>query len=153
MMDIVPDAAGGLILLVAVYYLSNKLYEKIIGAFLSVGYIISSVVNIFKNYSFHENYLIGEVFYTEEKQIWSNRLLSTAYIEFSQNNFHLAEILFNLYFNNDLKQEFFKNILRKSIYEYFVMLKFNTELNNGKYTLNKLDEIISQIEELWVCTK
>lgn len=66
MMDIVPDAAGGLILLVAVYYLSSKLYEKIIGAFLSVGYIISSVVNIFKNYSFHENYLIGEVFYTEE---------------------------------------------------------------------------------------
>jgi len=96
---------------------------------------------------------LDKVFYTEEKQIWSNRLLSTAYIEFSQNNFHLAEILFNLYFNDDLKQEFFKNILRKSIYEYFVMLKFNTELNNGKYTLNKLDEIISQIEELWVCTK
>ena len=64
MMDIVPDAAGGLILLVAVYYLSSKLYQRILGAFISLGYVASSVFNVFQNHTFHEEYLLGDVFYT-----------------------------------------------------------------------------------------
>lgn len=96
---------------------------------------------------------VDKVFYDYEKQIWSKRLLMASYLELSQNSVQNAEILYNLYFDKNLLQEFFKNILRKSIYEYYVSLKFNTELNNGKYTIKELDEIIAQIEGLWVCTK
>ena len=96
---------------------------------------------------------VDKVFYKEEKEIWSNRLLMCAFLKLAENNKHDAEILYNLYFDDDLKQELYKNILRKSLYEYYISLKFNTELNNGRYTLIELDNIISKIEDLWVCTK
>lgn len=94
-----------------------------------------------------------KVFYPEEKQVWSERLLSAAYLKLSQNKNEDAELLYGLYLDKNLQQEFFKTILKKSIYEYYVSMKFNTELNNGRYSLKQLDEIISKIEGLWVCTK
>ena len=94
-----------------------------------------------------------KVFYPEEKQVWSERLLSAAYLKLSQNKNEDAELLYGLYLDKNLQQKFFKTILKKSIYEYYVSMKFNTELNNGRYSLKQLDEIISKIEGLWVCTK
>ncbi len=96
---------------------------------------------------------VDKVFYNEEKEIWSKRLLSVAYLKLEENDISSAEIYFNLYYNDMLKQEMYKQILKRSIYEYYVNLKFNTELNNGKYSLRELDTIIKQIEDLWVCTK
>lgn len=96
---------------------------------------------------------VDKIFYSEEKEVWSERLLMCAYLKFIEGDRDTAEILFNLHDNTELKQELYKNILRKSVYEYYVSLKFNTELNNGRYTLNELDKIIENIEELWVCTK
>ncbi len=96
---------------------------------------------------------IDKIFYTEEKSVWSRRLLMSAYLKFAENKNSDAELLYSLYYHNELKEEFFKNILRKSIYEYYVRLKFDTALNNGRYTLAELDKIISEIEDLWVCTK
>ena len=96
---------------------------------------------------------VDKIFYNEEKIIWSERLLSSAYLKLCENKPDEANLLYNLYFDESAKQEFFKNILKKSIYEYYVSLKFNTELNNGRYTIKELDEIISKIEDLWVCTK
>ncbi len=96
---------------------------------------------------------INKIFYQEEKEIWTNRLLSVAFLKLQNNEKDDAEQLYSLYCNDELKQEFFKTILKKSIYEYYVNLKFNTALNNGRYTLAELDEIINRIEEQWVCTK
>lgn len=96
---------------------------------------------------------VNKVFYPGEAATWSDRLLTAAYLKLCENNTEDATLLYSLYFDEKLKQEFFKNILKKSIYEYYVSLKFNTDLNNGRYTIKELDEIISQIEGLWVCTK
>ena len=96
---------------------------------------------------------VDKVFYDEEKIIWAKRLLSVAYLKLENGDTTGAENFYNLYFNNELKQEMYKHILKRSIYEYYVSLKFNTELNNGRYTLSELDNIIKQIEDLWVCTK
>lgn len=96
---------------------------------------------------------VNKVFYQEEKLIWTNRLLNVAFLKLAANDITGAQKFYNLYNNETLKQEFFKNILKRSIYEFYVNLKFNTELNNGKYTLNELNRIISHIEDLWVCTK
>ncbi len=94
-----------------------------------------------------------KVFYEEEKNVWSKRLLSTSYLQLQIGNIKSAQDLYSLYFNENLKRELFKNILRKSIYEYYINLKFNTDLNDGKYTLRELDKIIANLEDLWVCTK
>lgn len=96
---------------------------------------------------------IDKIFYSEEKEIWTNRLLTAAFLELQNNGKDNAEQLYSLYYNEELKQQFFKTILKKSIYEYYVNLKFNTALNNGRYTLAELDKIINRIEEQWVCTK
>ena len=99
-----------------------------------------------------EKYL-DKIFYPEERKIWLNRILLTAYLELGQENINSAKVLYRLYHNEKLHNDFFKNILKRSLYEYYVSLKFNTELNNGRYSLNELDKIIKQIEDIWVCTK
>ncbi len=142
--------------------LSDKDIEKIIQSdfadkwFLNAGYSdeFEEICNLStNNFDTLVNENLDKVFYASERSIWARRLLSTAYLLLSQENIEMAEILYNLYYDQAQLQEFFKNILRRSIYEYYVNLKFNTELNNGRYTLKELDEIIAQIEGLWVCTK
>lgn len=96
---------------------------------------------------------IDKIFYKEEKDVWSERILMCAYLTHSTNQDNTAKILYNLYYDEDLKLELYKNIIRKSVYEYYVSLKYNTDMNNGKYTLKELDEKIEEIERLWVCTK
>ena len=61
-----------------------------------------------------------------------------------------AQFIYSLYFDEYYVEEFYKNILKKSIYEYYFSLKFNTEENQNKFTLDELDVIISKIEEKWV---
>ncbi|MBR5555397.1 hypothetical protein IKU74_05230 [bacterium] len=90
------------------------------------------------------------IFYEEEYKIWSERLIMCAYLKLLTDRKQEAELIFALYNNEDMKQEFFKNILKRSIYEYYFALKFNTELNNGKFSLNELDYIIKLIENRWV---
>lgn len=96
---------------------------------------------------------VDYVFYDDEKHIWSERLLVVAYMLLIQGDKKYAEYVFSLYFDEELKQDFYKFILKRSIYEYYVALKFSTELNDGRYSLKELDEIIAHIEGLWVCTK
>lgn len=96
---------------------------------------------------------VDKVFYNEENKVWSERLLATAYLQLQIGDLKSAQDLYNLYFNKDLKRELFKNILRKSVYEYYISLKYNTELNDGKYSIRELDRIISNLEDMWVCTK
>ena len=55
-----------------------------------------------------------------------------------------------IYNDKSVFEEILKNILRKSIYEYYFTLKYNTEENNDKFTLKELDAIIEKIEDKWV---
>ena len=93
---------------------------------------------------------VNKVFYQDEYCIWKNRLLLCSYIELNNKNKKLAELLYALYLNEEQFIEFLKIILRKSLYEYYFSLKFNTEENQNKFTISQLDDIISSIEKMWV---
>ena len=93
---------------------------------------------------------LDDIFYKEEYSIWSERLVMCAYLKLLTNRKEQAELIFALYNDENKKKEFFKNIIRRSIYEYYFSLKYNTELNNGKFSLNELDYIIKMIENKWV---
>lgn len=93
---------------------------------------------------------LNTIFYPEELNIWSERLLMASYLKLSINEKDMAEKIYGLYNNENLKTEFLRNILRKSIYEYYFTLKYNTELNDGKFSLNELEYIIKMIESKWV---
>lgn len=90
------------------------------------------------------------IFDKTEHAAWSERLIMSAYLKFLTGQTDCANLIYGLYFNETLKKEFFKNIIRKSIYEYYFGLKYNTELNDGKFSLNELDYIIKLIEAKWV---
>ena len=111
---------------------------------------LANTKNDFEN-AINKNF--DEIFDIYEKSFWSNRILISSYLKLISNDVDTAKILYSIYFNENLKNELYKNIIRKSVYEYYVSLKYNTDMNNGKYTLKELDETIQEIEELWICTK
>ena len=59
-------------------------------------------------------------------------------------------LAFRLYYDGRAFLKFLKYILRKSIYEYYFTLKYNSEENNEKFTIKQLDKIIADIESKWV---
>ena len=79
---------------------------------------------------------IEKVFYKEEYNVWSERILNVSELKALSGDTVMAEKLFSLYNDKDLIREFFKNILRKSLYEYYF----------AKNDVNK----IKKIEEMWV---
>lgn len=96
------------------------------------------------------NNYVNKVFYQDEYDTWKKRLLMCSYIELNDNHFDIAQILYNLYHDSKMFSDFLKILLRKSIYEYYFSLKFNTEENQNKFTLKQLDDIIEAIESKWV---
>jgi len=103
---------------------------------------------------------LGMVFTEEALLLWTRRFCFAAYLsELCAKNFE-SQLLLSLPNNN----EFLKNIIRKSIYEYYIKQRWL--LTNSKNTQNiftkksedssvgfehmQLDMIISTIENLWV---
>lgn len=93
------------------------------------------------------------IFYDEEKYIWAERLLIVAFLYLVQDKSSFAELIYSLYFEPKMLKGLFRYIIQKSIYEYYVSMKYNFELNNGRYSKSEIDDIIAYIEGLWVCTK
>lgn len=93
---------------------------------------------------------IDNIFYPEEKEIWHKRLLTCAYLKMLDKKDLQASNILAIYNDSKAFDEILKIILRKSIYEYYFTLKYNTEENDNKFTLNELDKIIEKIESKWV---
>lgn len=100
------------------------------------------------------DFLINEntdkIFDDSEKNVWSKRLLICAYLKMLDKKYKSAENICTIYKSKVNFEDLLKYILKKSIYEYYVSLKFNTEENQDRFTLTELNKIISKIEEQWV---
>lgn len=79
---------------------------------------------------------LEKVFYPEESRIWTERILNCAILKHYAKEEKAAQNLYSLYNDKKLIRELFKNILRKSIYEYFY----------AKEDIAK----VKQIEDMWV---
>ena len=135
--------------------------------------VITNLNNIFKNNDFNtdldkfasENY--DTVFTPEEVEIWKNRFYLTAYMKELLGDEISARRFFSLGVERadgiSNNKEFLTNVLRKSIYEYYVAQRW--KLKNAANTTNmfrkeqkpevefellQLDMIISTIESKWV---
>ena len=101
----------------------------------------------------------------EEAKIWSKRIMNVAYLKYLANEKELGNLFYSLYFDEEAKHEVFKNIIRKSIYEYYVSIKFkldetkktaNLFRRNYEYedeitiTKNQAEKVIEKIEKLWI---
>lgn len=85
---------------------------------------------------------ILKIFYKEEYNVWSERILTVSYIKLHEGLKDEAEILYSLYKNENMKLEFFKNIVRISIYQYYYNLK--------SQNVQGASDIVSEIERMWV---
>lgn len=110
-----------------------------------------------------EDYL-DEIFNADQKDLLDKRLLMSAYLDYLTGNNDESKLLYSLYLDESKKREFSKNIIRKSIYEYYVGLKFKYKQEHKManiFTLKnkpkteelsqkQIDLAISMIESVWV---
>ncbi len=90
------------------------------------------------------------IFTQEEIQSWKNKLIISAYIKYVIGKDNEASEIYGLLYNEELFEKFLENILKKSIYEYFVLIKYNKEINTQMFTSEMISDKIRYIEENWV---
>ncbi|MBO6273244.1 hypothetical protein J6O48_10770 [bacterium] len=127
--------------------------------------MIEKLNNIYKANNFDtdldkfisDNYNV--IYTAEEIEMWNNRFYITAFLRQLKGDKRQAQLFYSLKGN----YSFLTNILRKSIYEYYVLQRWqlknakNTtnmfkrhELETSEFELMQLDMIISTIETKWV---
>ena len=105
-----------------------------------------------------------ELLKSKDIKNWKKRFLTSAYLKYLANEKAEAQRLYSLYFDEESLHNMFVNIIRKSIYEYYVGLNFRTveeanttnifsrnrESGDKLFTLDELQHIIDAIEARWV---
>lgn len=79
---------------------------------------------------------VDKIFDSSETEVWTQRILNTAILKHIAGEYNKAEKLYSLYNDKDLIKELFKNILKKSLYEY--------------YFAQKDEQKVKIIEDMWV---
>lgn len=110
------------------------------------------------------NDYLNKIFTIEQKDLLDKRILMCAYLNYLTDKKEDSQLLYSLYFDEEKKKEFSKNIIRKSIYEYYVSLKFKykeehkmtnifamkNKPKTNELSSKQIDLAISIIESLWV---
>lgn len=93
---------------------------------------------------------MNNVFYENEKNAWQQKLLMAAYIKFVIGKDDQAQEIYGLSQNSQIFNELLQNILKRSIYEYLMLIKYSKEIDNYGLTHNEINDKIKYIEEMWV---
>lgn len=93
---------------------------------------------------------IDKIFYPEEKKSWTEKLILSAYLKYSIGKDDEASLIYGLASDDELMQELYQSILRRSLYEYFMTIKYDKDLNFENYTNDEIDTKIEYIEQKWV---
>lgn len=91
-----------------------------------------------------------KIFYPAEKESWIKKLITSAYIKYSIGKDDEASQIYGLALDENLLEELFKSILKRSVYEYLISAKYNKSDNNCNLSDNEIDSKIQYIEEKWV---
>ena len=92
----------------------------------------------------------NKIFYEEEKESWIYKLIFCAYIKYAINKEDEAEKIYGLTFDNTIFDKFLTEILKRSIYEYLMLIKYNKNLNTEMFTDKNISDKIAYIEKNWV---
>lgn len=120
------------------------------------------------DFSFDFNQIVDDslsvIFTSSQKNLFDKRILMSAYLLYLAGNRETSELMYSLYFDEDKKSILTQNVLRKSIYEYYVSLKFKykeehkmtnifamrNKPQTRELTPKQIEWAISSIENLWV---
>ena len=93
---------------------------------------------------------LNKIFYEEEKLSWVKKLKMVAFIKYSIGKDDESSMILGLIQDENLMNELFENILKRSIYEYLMTIKYNKDQNTEQFTIDEIDSKIKYIEEKWV---
>ena len=93
---------------------------------------------------------LNKIFYEEEKLSWVKKLKMAAFIKYSIGKDDESSMILGLTQDENLMNELFENILKRSIYEYLMTIKYNKDQNTEQFTIDEIDSKIKYIEEKWV---
>lgn len=91
-----------------------------------------------------------KVFYEEERESWKNKLIFCAYIKYVIGKDDEAGEIYGLTFDNEQFDRFLTELLKCSIYEYLILIKYNKDLNVEMFTDENISDKIAYIEKNWV---
>ena len=92
----------------------------------------------------------NQIFNEREIAHWKNMLIFCAYLKHVIEKKDEAEEIYGLALNEKLFDKFLTEILKRSIYEYLTLIKYNKSLNTKMFTDENISDKISYIEENWV---
>ena len=92
----------------------------------------------------------NKVFFPEEKQSWINKLIFCAYVKYIIGKEDEAGEIYSLTLNEMLFDKLITEILKRSIYEYLFLIKYNKDLNTEMFTDENISDKIAYIEKNWV---
>ena len=93
---------------------------------------------------------IEKIFYPEEKASWIQKLIMSAYIKYSIGKDDEASLVYGLSQDERLLEELFKSIIKRSIYEYLMTIKYNKDITIHHLSDSEIELKIQYIEEKWV---
>ena len=93
---------------------------------------------------------LDKVFYEQERQAWIKKLYMAAYIKFAIGKDSEAAELLGLINSDELLSKMLEIILRRSIYEYLAVVKYNKSIDKYDLTHDEINDKIKYIEEKWV---
>lgn len=91
-----------------------------------------------------------KIFYEQEKKSWIDKLYFSAYIKYVIDKQDEAAEIYGLISNEEIFSYFLTEILKRSIYEYLVLIKYNKDLNIEMFTDEDISDKIAYIETNWV---
>lgn len=93
---------------------------------------------------------IEKIFNDEEKEEWTKKILTSAYIKYAIGKGEDASLIYGLALSKENKTNLYKEILKRSIYEYLMVVKYDKNVNSYGLTHEEINDKIKYIEEKWV---
>lgn len=93
---------------------------------------------------------VNKIFYTEEKIEWVKKLILSAYIKYEIGKDEQASEIYGISQDDKTLEKLFEEILKRSIYEYLTLIKYNKDINSNGLTYEDIEGKIKYIEDKWV---
>lgn len=93
---------------------------------------------------------VEKVFDRQEDTTWTKKILLSAYLKYSIGKDDEASLIFGLAKSENLRTELYKDILKRSIYEYLMVIKYDKNIEQYNLTHEDINDRINYIEQKWV---
>ena len=93
---------------------------------------------------------IENIFYSDEKIEWIKKLIVSAYIKYVIGKDEQAQEIYGITQDDETLNELFKEILKRSVYEYLMLIKYNKDISPNGLTYDEIEDKIKYIEDKWV---